>query len=216
MISHKHQCIFIHIPKTGGTSIEDILWPDESDRVPENLFGGYVSQYSNKYQTGGLQHLTALQVRNEVGRSTFESYYKFAIVRNPWEKAVSQFSYIRKRKYLMDFIGMTRWTTFRKYLTLISKKEHVQWKPQSDFILDEQGKLIVDKVIRFENLAEGFVEVAEQMGLGGANLSHTNKSQRRPYHSYYSTKALALVREMYADDINFFCYDFEESDSLYG
>src|SRR5579862_2264802 len=62
MISDALRCIFVHIPKTGGSSIEDVLWPEE--RSPEDLWMGFVDDYHNKYQTGGLQHLLARQIRH--------------------------------------------------------------------------------------------------------------------------------------------------------
>jgi hypothetical protein len=206
----------VHIPKTGGTSVERLLWPHESDHTVENLYGGFIDSYHNKYQTGGLQHLTARHIRSEVDPADFKAYLKFAVVRNPWEKAVSQFSYLRERKYLMNFIGMSRWSSFSKYLKLISKKEHVQWMPQSEFLFDGSGNLIVDKVLRFENLREDFVEIANLLGLGDVMLTHSNKSERKPYATYYNAKTRALVGEMYAKDVQNFGYEFGEPDALYG
>ena len=51
MISYKHNCIFVHIPRTGGTSIENIIWPSKKDRVEDNLSMGFVQPFYNKYQT---------------------------------------------------------------------------------------------------------------------------------------------------------------------
>lgn len=94
MVSHELRTIFIHIPKTGGSSIEQLIWPIQDGRTEVDLWMGFKDRYSNKYQTGGLQHLLALQVRQELGLEVFEQYFKFAVVRNPWDKAVSQYRYM--------------------------------------------------------------------------------------------------------------------------
>ena len=73
MISYDKRCIFIHIPKCGGTSVENIIWPRPEDRIEANLWMGFISEYHNKYQIGGLQHLLARQIREEVGLGVFES-----------------------------------------------------------------------------------------------------------------------------------------------
>lgn len=65
MISHTRRCIFVHIPKTGGTSVENLIWP--MPRTANDLWMGFRDNYHNKYQTGGLQHLLATQIRSEVG-----------------------------------------------------------------------------------------------------------------------------------------------------
>ena len=102
MISHKHKCIFIHIPKCGGTSIEDALFKPRNERTIKDLWSG-----PNKYQTGGLQHLMASHIIEEVGGDLFDEYFKFSFVRNPWEKMVSQFTFtIAKRNDLQNHIGI--------------------------------------------------------------------------------------------------------------
>ena len=111
MICRDRKIIFIHIPKTGGTSIEDVIWgPDRKRRTAEQLWMGIVAPGRNKYQTGGLQHLLATQVRKEVGVDLFNRCFKFAMVRNPWDKAVSQFVYMKTRRDLRRHIGINRFS----------------------------------------------------------------------------------------------------------
>ncbi|MCB1377761.1 MAG: sulfotransferase family 2 domain-containing protein [Alphaproteobacteria bacterium] len=104
MISHDHRCIFVHIPKTGGSNIENVIWPHP--RSESDLWMGFVQPFRNKYQTGGLQHLQARQMRQEVSQDAFRRYFKFSIVRNPWDKAVSQCAYLKKRPDLCDYLGI--------------------------------------------------------------------------------------------------------------
>jgi len=212
MISYDKRCIFIHIPKCGGTSIENIIWPNHEDRSEESLWMGFVSKYHNKYQTGGLQHLLAAQVMEEVGIGIFNSFYKFAIVRNPWDRIVSQFAYMQVRPDLMEFLGMSPDTEFKSYLDLIQTKQHVQWMQQTCFILDQNRKLLVDKVGRMETFQRDCTEILNRLGFADDqfDISHANRSKRKEIGFYYSDlESIQMVADIYADDIEFFGYEFD-------
>jgi hypothetical protein len=196
----------VHIPKCGGSSIEDILWTGV--RNESDLWMGFISKYENKYQTGGLQHLYAEQIRNEVGQDIFNEYFKFSFVRNPWDKAVSQFSYMKKREDLREYIGMDENDTFKKYLELICVKPHVQWSPQFKFITDSSGQAMVDFVGKFENFEQDALDVMRKLGLSVQKIPHTNKSEHRPYSEYYDSESIEMVRSIYQVDIEMFNYSF--------
>ena len=210
MISHDKKCIFIHIPKCGGTSVEDVIWPKEQGRTEVDLWMGFVSRFENKYQTGGLQHLLSWQVREEVGSDVFSAYYKFAFVRNPWDRIVSQFAYMQQRPDLMDFLGMTSGTEFKAYLELIRRKEHVQWMPQHCFLLDHDGKLRVDRVGRLEDFQSDANDILERLGLAGSlKLGHDNRSKRLPTSHYFAdAEAVEMVADIYAEDIKLLGYQY--------
>jgi hypothetical protein len=128
MICEK-KCIFVHIPKTGGTSIEDSIWgPDWSQRTEEQLWMGVVRPGFNKYQSAGLQHLLASQIRQEAGTTTFAECFSFAFVRNPWDKVVSQFHYLGTRPVLRKYMGLGRWGSFASYVRILADHHdrHVQ------------------------------------------------------------------------------------------
>jgi hypothetical protein len=206
MISHQLRCIFVHIPKTGGTSIEDVIWP--APRREEDLWMGFVSAHRNKYQTGGLQHLLAHQIRQEVGEEIFGAYFKFAVVRNPWDRAVSQFCYTRIRTDLHELIGMTAETSFSDYLTRIEGHEHVQWQPQVDFVHDADGSTLIDLVGRFERLEQDAGSIFKRLGLEASTLPHSNASDRRPYREYFDTSSRRRIERLYGKDIEAFGYEF--------
>ena len=212
MISHDKKCIFIHIPKCGGTSVEDVIWPQEQGRTEDDLWMGFVNRFENKYQTGGLQHLLARQVREEVGSDVFSTYYKFAFVRNPWDRIVSQFSYMQQRPDLMDFLGMTSDTEFMAYLELIRRKEHVQWMPQVRFLLDQDGSLLVDRIGRLESFDEDCEQIFSALGLPLDRLpGHVNRSKRRPFQAYYSDdEIIEVVADIFSEDISFLGYKFAD------
>ena len=209
MISYEKKCIFVHIPKTGGASIEKIIWPKRRDRVVGNLWKGYVKPYYNKYQTGGMQHLLARHIMAEVGQETFEKFLKFTIVRNPWDKAVSQYAYLKKRKDLRDFVGMSENADFKTYLSLTKQKKHVQWESQHRFICDDNGRQLVDYVGRFENFEADVNHILRVLEIGHSKIPHRNKSDRTHYQDYYDAESAEMVGEMYREDAEIFGYTFQ-------
>ena len=212
MISHELKCIFIHIPKCGGSSIERTLWPRPQDRNEANLYGGFISKYRNKYQTGGLQHLLASQVREEVGAKIFEEFYKFAFIRNPWDRIVSQFTYMQQRPDLMDYIGMSSNTEFKVYLELIQQKEHVQWIPQHNFLFNEQKTLLVDQIGRLETFKTDFSSILANLKLDESmQVAHINRTERQPITEYYNDReTVEIVADIYSEDIKLFEYCFDQ------
>ena len=203
MISHAHRCIFVHVPRCGGTSIESVLWP--GPRTETDLWMGFVSPLHNTYQTGGLQHLLAEQIRREVGSETFDAYHKFAIVRNPWDKAVSQYRHMQRRPDLRAFVGMRADDGFRTYLRLIARTPHVQWRPQHAFVCGEDGTLLVDELGRFETFERDVARIFRRFGFD-AEVPHLNASDRGPLGRYYDEETLALVGELYREDVERFSY----------
>lgn len=208
VIFHKHRAIFIHIPKTGGGSIENWLWPDKKSRTEADLWMGFVDRYGNRYQTGGLQHLPAIHVRQAVGCAIFASYFKFAMIRNPWDKVISQYVFMSRREDLREFIGMREGDGLMRYLELISGKPHVQWDPQVRFLFDENGDHLVDYIGRFETFNESVGEIEQRLGLALGVPAHTKKGLRGPYADYYDAESEQMVGAMYADDIKAFGYRF--------
>ena len=208
MISDRLKCIFIHIPKCGGTSLETALWQPE-EKTDANLFGGLIDKYHNPYQTGALQHLKALAVRHVVGRARFEEYFKFTIIRNPFSRAVSQYNYSLESRFLRRYIGLNKRDDFNTYLRKIHVRSHVQWEPQVSFLFDHRGRQMVDYIGRLEEIETAFAHICAKVGVT-AELGHKKKSAKKiPWQSYYDEEAIAYIEDVYADDLEVFGYAFE-------
>lgn len=209
--------MFVHVPKCGGTSIEDAIWPDRGARTAADLWAGQGPDDANKYQADGLQHLKAWQIREEVGADVFRDYFKFAFVRNPYDKAVSQYEYMKRtRKTLRGRIGMADDATFAEHLRLIRGRPHPHWDPQHTFLFDERGALLVDFVGRFERFEADAQRAFDALGLGArlggwrsVRVPHAKGGGARPsYREYYDDETREAVREMYARDLEVFGYTF--------
>ncbi len=173
MICRDRKLIFIHIPKTGGSSVEDMIWP--MPRAETDLWMGFIRPGFNKYQTGGLQHLTARQIRREVGPKMFRDCYRFALIRHPVDRLVSGFNFLNKRGDLRELLGLGPKRTFSAYLNRIQKVRHVQWMPQADFLLDHNG-ILAAELFRLESIGRDFAALAPKLGLIETTLRHSNKT----------------------------------------
>ena len=216
VISHEQRCIFVHIPKTGGTSIEDVIWgSDHAARTPDMLWmGGKDPHYQHWVRGfGGLQHMRAEQVREIVGAQTYDSYYSFAFVRNPWDRAVSQYLYARQYEEMRQVYQFDEDTSFPGYLRVLldGKRERnchsfEQWR----FIFGPDGNQLTDFVGRFESLQTDFAAVAHKIGTT-IELPHTNRSaDRGQLCEYYGDDGVArdMVEALYGEDIRRFGYSF--------
>ena len=157
----------------------------------------------NKYQTGGLQHLTARLIREEVGAELFDQCFKFAVCRDPLKRSISQFKFMTKRKDLRQFIGLPDEFIFPRYLRKIQTRTHVQWMPQSDFLLNDDGTLLVDQLFFLEDLAADVSPLAQAIGLKIETLPVTNTTHHVP-DPVVSRKMKQLVYELYQSDYELF------------
>lgn len=209
MICQQNKYIFIHIPKTAGTSIELALQVNKSDL-------GWVDKYKL-----WKQHRTIGQIK-KFYIPDIEGYYKFSFVRNPWDRAVSDWKYFTyqecisfegyrvelKSQTLKDYLLCTG--GYEKYNHLHSpsgRGDH--WALQYNFI-NIDGIDCMDFIGKFENLQEDFNKVCDKIGIPRQQLQHVNKTNHKHYTEYYDDETRAIVAEKYAKDIEYFGYKFGE------
>jgi hypothetical protein len=174
MISHHHKCIFIHIPKCAGQSIESAFLQDVGlnwrTRAPLLL------RYNDVPEVGPprLAHLRAVDYLRYkyLSEELFQSYFKFTVVRNPYSRAVSLYHYLNQSVSFSEFakniLPYQLWYTTFWFV-----------RPQTDFILDDRESIVVDKIGHVESLESDIEFIRHQTGLR-SEIGHVNsKSKRR-------------------------------------
>jgi len=200
----QHQAIFFHIGKTGGLSIERELG------LPACDYRVYQSNLVYGLHEGVMtQHARPGYVKQNIPESKWHDYFKFTIVRNPWDRMVSAFYYLYN-------INIKRYKDFPGWLMAMhdqvdSKqyREGSHMTPQIEYTHD-QGEQIVDYIGRYENLYESFCHVCDKINKPHAELKLINQSGKRPgrdYKSHYSSFTAELVNTMYAEEIKLYQYD---------
>jgi hypothetical protein len=205
LISQRHGFLFVHIPKTAGTSITSALRPLASNKLK--------CEYNRLARRVGLAfrdaqpykpHSTAAQLREKLGAARFDACFSFAFVRNPWDWLVSEYTYILRKRRHQHHATLVRLGDFDRYLNWRCARPTFQYP----FVLADDGRQLVSFIGRYERLEADFREIARRIGVD-AQLPMLNVSNLRPYPTYYTSPGVRLVARTYREDIERFGYAFD-------
>jgi hypothetical protein len=93
-------------------------------------------------------------------------------------------------------------------LQAIARKAHVQWMAQVAFLTDQDGRLLVDTLYRYETFVQDATAIFARLGLAANSVPHANRGERGPYQDYYGAAERRFVAEIYAADLARFGYEF--------
>ena len=228
IISHKHGFIFIKTAKTAGTSIEVFLskqcgptdivtpiFPPVEGHQPRNYKGfinpipaiverphKIVSALHSAFITRDkfYNHMPASLVKRRVPRRVWNSYFKFCVERNPWDKVLSHYHMHVARAggsfSLDEYLARDRFPiNYFRYTN------------------DSGAKIIVDRVLHYENLAAELSEVFLQLnvpfdGTLGVKAKSEYRTDRRPYQLVFNDKQRQTVENAFAKEIELHGYRF--------
>ncbi|MES0489981.1 MAG: sulfotransferase family 2 domain-containing protein [Leptospirales bacterium] len=209
MISHKHRCIFVEVPKTGTTSIRSIIG---SGRPPHmDLAQKQAAIIYGHQQYGGaatiLNYIIPKKKRKKNGEEKFKSYYKFGLVRNPWDRTVSLY---KRREGVqlsqqMSFVEFVDWIQYAS-ATCVYPSPH---RNQLDWFTDTNGIVLADYIGRFETIENDWEVIREKLGIS-ETLPHKNINPegRKHYTEYYNKKTRDVIAKKFKTDIEYFGYEF--------
>ncbi len=207
MICHRRQFIFIHIGKNGGQSVEKALRPFAFS-IPQRIIR-YVDIRTGKRDPLGItaagSHPSVADLKRVLGEETFDAYYTFCFVRNPWSRLLSFYKFAKLRPNSIHHKDVTS----LKFDDFVDKySEEPPMRSQSSLIVGSDGRTLVDFVGRFENIHQDFRTVCQTLRCS-ADLPHKNKTAKSDFRSAYSQRSIDTVAKLYADDIKTFDYRFE-------
>jgi hypothetical protein len=205
IISALHKFIFVAIPKTGTHSVRQAL---RAHMGPQDLeqVGLFVQKKFPIPELAQLRHghLSLAQVRPFLRPEEFDAFFKFAFVRNPFDRFVSYCAFMTRQSgeferdpkaVMSHFIANPPWP-------------HILFQPQHSFVADAEGKLLSDDVGRVEEMQASYDRIAARIGIPTATLDKVNSSSRRNYRDYYDQALIDGVAKLYARDLEYFGYEF--------
>lgn len=230
IVCHKYKFIFLKTSKTAGSSIEmalsrfcgpeDIITPlsEEEDALRVQQ-GGVAPQnyleYPFRYKPSQLwkfisrgkslrrfyNHIPARKIKQRLGKNIWDSYYKFCVVRNPWDRVISQYYWrLRNEEGAMS---IDEFLYSRHIDSLLRKGIGV-------YTIDR--KIAVDKICRYESLTEDLEEVRNKLGLPEAislpRAKSTFRKDNRHYSEVFSEAQKERIGAIFSDEIKLLGYEY--------
>lgn len=217
LLSHKHNFLFVHIAKTGGTSVRSALnklrWQDPMYYLmwPCHRLSGLTG---HKLGTRFPRHSHIIAAKEMLPAEFYDGLFKFAFVRNPWDLQVSSFHHIlRERPQYMngitDFNEFMRWkfNPERPYQYHIDTSLSLQ----SDYLVDLHGVKQVNYLGHYESLNEDFSHICKTVGIPEIELPHKRKAgdRKKDFRTYYDDDVAEQVAEHFKRDIAMLDYQFD-------
>jgi hypothetical protein len=197
--SPKYKFVFIAPEKTGTTSIHDVLENIEDDK---KIVGEIVPKDHNNYLYS--KHTSCSEFQDN--HFEFIDYFKFAFVRNPWDRVVSWYNF---SMYLsnLENVEKERNISGKDFLSYIKEFQNIWGNEQQN---QYEFTKCCDFIGRYENLQNDFNMICDKIGIPQQKLPHKNKTKHKCYTEYYDDETREVVAKKFAKDIEYFGYEFGE------
>ena len=218
MISHTYKCIFVHIPKTAGTSIEKKLglFDQLKEGVQDHRTIREVEPFPltrvlqpEHWPTVPGRIKGVLKRQRRITPENYHNYYKFAFVRNSWSRTYSWYKNVMRGKIHQDALNISPDCSFKDFI-----KYHLDnnWamKSQLQWITDARGEIPLDFIGRFEQLDKDFTRICNDIGIEDNQLPQLLKAQNAHYTDFFDDEMKDIIAQRFKDEIKYFKFEFGE------
>ena len=209
LLSESKRFLFVHVQKTAGTSITELMAP-YALAPPAARWDKLVSDLGLRRDWRRFhfrRHAPLARAERVLPPELFGSLFKFAFVRNPWDRLVSWYAYVLEDRGHHRHARVRRMPDFAAFLQSEARKQrHSQWW----MLQDRTGRLGVDFVGRFESLEHDLAQVCARLGIEHQPLPRVKASRHEPYQKFYPPALVDFVARHWAPEIEAFGYRFDD------
>lgn len=215
IVSPSRGYIFVHIPKTGGTSLALAL--EARAAADDILIGDTPKARARRRRLAGVRtagrlwkHARLADIEGLVSREAIAAAFVFTLVRNPWDRVASYYHWLRGQRFAHPAVAIARQTDFAGFLAHPHTQASLSAETFGAYVTDGAGREHCDLWLRLERLEEDVARLESRLGLRLAPLPHANASDRpRDWRPLYTDATAALVGRLCAADIARFGYRFD-------
>ena len=203
-ISHKYKAIFVHVPKTGGTSIHKFLKiPKQASALWGNEREIRILFNNRKF----VLHHAPIGYIKHMYPEIFDDYFKFGFVRNPYDRVISEYRWHhRKEENRPEEVNDVVY--FSKWIREFYEKDNIDHKCTQKCILYYNDVLLMDKVYKYEDFQESIEEIKLMLGAPELIMEHHNKSERQvDKEKLLNEENKEFIYNKFKEDFDTFEYD---------
>ncbi|MRU16272.1 sulfotransferase family protein [Roseovarius sp. A21] len=213
IISPGRNYIFVHIPKTGGTSMALAL---EGRAMKDDILIGDTPKARRRrkrlkgVETAGRlwKHSTLADIDGLVSPDVIDRAFVFTLVRNPWNRMVSYYHWLQDQAFEHPAVSLAKAVDFSTFLNTPETQAAMRAAPYGHYVTDAKGRERCDAFIRLEHLETDGAPLWEHLGFC-LDLPVNNRSTRdRDYRRYYSQDDSTLVKSLFHHDVDRFGYAY--------